>query len=337
MNGINLRRFEFDYDTTWNSFFLDEKLNVYSRYGGRDHGEPEDRLSKKSLLHTMHEVLAAHAARKKKRNANGLPLTQPIEPGRFVPRDIPLLRKSHQGCVHCHQVREYQLLQWNHDGVFNRRKLFNWPLPENIGIQFNRDHGHEIKSVERGSAASQAGLAKGDVVVGVNNVPIRSEYDVRWALGKADDKPLSITLRRPSASGETVILKKSVHPAKHWRETDLGWRKSLRSLPMMFGFRGYALTRSQRKSAGLTESQLAVRIVSAQDVGLARNLGLKRKDTIIALGKTSQHRTLEQLKSDIIRIFRPGDVVKLTVLRDGKKLSLTGKLPEWSTTETTVP
>ena len=50
MNGVNLRRFDFDYDVTWNGFFLDEDLNVYSRYGGRDDGEPEDRLSKASLL-----------------------------------------------------------------------------------------------------------------------------------------------------------------------------------------------------------------------------------------------------------------------------------------------
>ena len=38
MNHVDLARFEFDYDTTWTSFFLDADLNVYSRYGGRGLG-----------------------------------------------------------------------------------------------------------------------------------------------------------------------------------------------------------------------------------------------------------------------------------------------------------
>lgn len=337
MNGINLRRFEFDYDTTWNAFFLDEKLNVYSRYGGRDHGEPEDRIGKESLLQTMREVLAVHADRTKPRAESQLPRVQPIAPGKLVPRDIPLLRKSHQGCVHCHQVREYQLLQRNADKTFDRRMLFNWPLPENIGLRFDRKHGHRVEKITAHSAAEKSGLQKGDVVVGVNDVPIRSEYDVRWALGRSADKPLTITIRRQLTAGNEVLLKKTVRPAKNWRETELGWRKSLRSVPMPFGFRGYSLTRSQRRTAGLTPSQLAVRVVSIRNIGVARNLSLMRKDTIVALGNVSKQRTLEQLQSDIIRKHRPGDVVRLTVIRDGNRILLQGKLPEWSTDETSVP
>ena len=147
MNGVNLRRFEFDLDTTWNAFFLDEKLNVYSRYGGRDAGEPEARMSKQSLLQTMREVLAAHASRGKPAKKRLLPLTQPIAAGTFRPRDIPLLRKNHRGCVHCHQVREYRLLQSGKEGRFTTRQLFNWPLPENIGLIFDRRHGHRVEKV----------------------------------------------------------------------------------------------------------------------------------------------------------------------------------------------
>ncbi|MFM8582385.1 MAG: hypothetical protein ACKOFW_12875, partial [Planctomycetaceae bacterium] len=63
MNGIDLGRFDFDYDNTWQAFFLDAHLNVYSRYGGRDASSPESRLSLKSLSQTMEAVLRDHARR----------------------------------------------------------------------------------------------------------------------------------------------------------------------------------------------------------------------------------------------------------------------------------
>src|SRR5689334_10661442 len=63
MNGVDLARFEFDYDTTWQAFFLDRDLNIYSRYGGRDEKSADGRQSKESLLVTIREVLDVHARR----------------------------------------------------------------------------------------------------------------------------------------------------------------------------------------------------------------------------------------------------------------------------------
>lgn len=338
MNRVNLRRFQFDYDTTWNAFFLDAKLNVYSRYGGRDEGEPEDRFSKPSLLQTMREVLDVHARSKTVAKPARSRLYQPVDPGVFRPEDIPLLKRSHQGCVHCHQVREYQFLQLAHDGKFTRRRLYDWPLPENVGLVFDRSHGHRVDRLLKDSAALRAGLKPGDVVSRVNDVPVHSEYDLRWALGRAKDgKPIRLQAVRKSRDGRSRTITVELHPPKNWRETEIGWRKSLRSLPLPFGIRGYALTRSQRKELHLTEEQLAVRVVSVQETGLAGNLGLKKRDTIVALGKSSRNRTLEQLKSDMIRRFRPGDTVRLSVLRDGKRLELSGRFPDWHTDETSVP
>jgi hypothetical protein len=338
MNGVNLRRFQFDYDTTWNAFFLDAKLNVYSRYGGRDHGEPEARLSKESLLQTMREVLTVHAAQKKLAPPERKRHWQPVERGTFTPRDIPLLKKGHQGCVHCHQVREYQYLQSAHDGAFTRKQIYDWPLPENVGVTFDRKHGHRVQKVEPGSVAAKAGVKPGDVVARVGDVPIRSEYDVRWALGRADDAmPLRMTVSRSDAGGKPRDVTLTLKLPGGWRETEIGWRKSLRSLPLPFGIRGYSLTRSQRKELQLREDRMAVRIVSVQDKGLAADLGIQKKDTIVALEKHTANRTLEELKSDMIRRYRAGDPVRLTVLRDGKRLVLTGRFPKWKTDETSVP
>jgi serine protease Do len=338
MNRVNLRRFQFDYDTTWNAFFLDERLNVYSRYGGRDQGEPDARLSKESLLQTMREVLAVHQARKNASPRQRKRNWQPVEPGVFTPRDIPLLKKNHQGCVHCHQVREYMYLQSAFDKTFSRRDIYDWPLPENIGISFDRKHGHRVRNVDARSAAAKAGLKAGDVVTRLNGVPVHSEYDVRWVLGRSDEaKPLRITLSRAIAAGKPRETTVSFRPPPGWMATEIGWRKSLRSLPLPFGMRGYALTRSQRKDLQLPENRMAIRVVSVRGKGLAGNLGLHKKDTVVALGDDTRNRTLEELKSDLVRRYRAGDVVRLTVLREGKRIVLSGRFPKWVSDETSVP
>lgn len=337
MNGVNLRRFQFDYDTTWNAFFLDEKLNVYSRYGGRDDGEPEARMSKESLIQTMRAVLAVHAASRRLSVENRRKLHQPVDAGETTPRDIPLLRKSHQGCVHCHQVREYLYLQWTHDGKFSRDRIYDWPLPENIGLKIDRKHGYRLSGTIEDSLARRAGLQAGDMVVEVNGVPIRSEYDIRWALGRTKkSQPIAISVERTDGKTSKRVSFK-LQPTDGWRATDIGWRKSLRSLPLPFGMRGYALTRSQRRELNLSEEDLAVRIVATRDKSLAENLGLKKKDTIVALGKSQSDRSLEQLKSDMLRRYRAGDKVRLTVIRNGKRLVLSGTFPKWRTDETSVP
>src|SRR6185295_954016 len=175
MNGVDLARFEFDYDTTWHAFFLDADLNIYSRYGGRDEHSADGRQSKESLLTTMNEVLAVH---ERLRRSPAAPARPPGErrgdgrdadfhppPGkRTTPEDISLLKRGHQGCIHCHQVREYRLLQDFHDKNFSRQQIFTYPLPENIGVRFDRAHGHKIEAVLPESPAAKAGLIAGDLV-----------------------------------------------------------------------------------------------------------------------------------------------------------------------------
>lgn len=336
MNGVNLRRFDFDYDVTWNGFFLDEDLNVYSRYGGRDHGEPEDRLSKASLLHTMQQVLDVHGRRDALRR-EGVAYVQPVPRETQVPEDIPFLRQNHRGCVHCHQVREYQFLQWSHAGEFDRSKLFRWPLPESLGIEIDREHGHRVQKVEDGSAAAKGGLLAGDVIGRVGDVPIRSEYDIRWALDRsADGGPISVEVAR-TAGEAAANVRLELRPDENWKRTDLSWRKSLRSVPLPFGFRGYSLTPSQRKMEGFSHDQLAIKVISLQPKSLAENLGMQKGDIIVALEGRDDSRSIDGLKSDLLSRYAPGDMVRISVRRDGQTKELTGPFPDWSTSETSVP
>lgn len=340
MNTVDLARFEFDYDTTWAAFFLDADLNIYSRYGGRDGGSADARQSKESLLQTMQEVLETH----EQRLAGKLRREDVLHPApgkRSTPEDIPLLRENHQGCVHCHQVKEYRQLQAYRDGKFERSMLFSYPLPENLGLVFDRKHGHAVKEILPESAAAKAGLKPGDVVTRAGDVPVHSEQDLRWALHRAaEDRPVTLAVERPGAGRDsgTERLTLELSPAGAWKQTDLGWRKSLRSVPVPWGFLAYAHGKEERTAAGIAADRLAIRVLSVRGTGLAENVGLKKGDLIIAVaGRTEDRAYFDDFKSDLLRLYAPGDEVRLTVLRDGQTVELKGKFPAWQTGDTSVP
>lgn len=339
MSRVDIARFEFDFDTTWAAFTTDSKLRIYSRYGGRDEHEPDARLSKASLLQTLRESLAAHNTATERAtvrpSANSKPddvLWHPEPKSSQTPLDIPLLRKNHQGCVHCHQVREYSLLQAYHDGRFNRELLFSYPLPESLGIEFDRAHGHRVTRVRDGSPAAGQ-LKPGDVVTRCEDVPIRSELDLRWALQRvpASQKHLKLVVFGEERREVELTL------PTNWRQTELSWRKSARSVPADWGFRGAALAKFERREVGLPENGLAILILSVKPRGLAHALGLQKGDVITALAGDSRERNLDRLRSDMLRRFTPGDAVQLTVRRGTETVDLKGPFPPWFTEETSVP
>lgn len=341
MNGVDIARFEFDYDTTWTGFFLDADLNIYSRYGGRDSREADARMSRESLLATMADVLQTHrriqATPEARRQSVRIEETHPAPIRPEFPEDMPLLKANHEGCLHCHQVQEYRLLQSYQDGNFDRKQLFGYPLPENLGIRLSIKNGRILQSVDPNSKAETAGLRSGDEVLRVNGIPIRSEYDIRWALHKApNEMPLLFYVRRFNADlGELKEI--SLTPSGAWRQSDLGWRKSLRSVPFPIGILGYSLDSDGLREHQFPENTSAVKVISIRGDGLGTNLRLQKGDLIYGVGTRGDYRTFDQFKSRILEEYLPGDQVELQVLRAGRKMKLAGKLPSWYTEETTVP
>src|SRR5262249_13156365 len=143
--------------------------------------------------------------------------------------------------------------------------------------------------------------------------------------------------RRGNAGPAATTVCMKLNLGLKWRETELGWRKSLRSVPLPMGFLAYALGREERRELNFPEDCLAIKIVSIRGGGLAASLRLEKGDFITALEDRRTSRSFEDFKSDLLRRDRPGDKVHVPVLRNGKSHDLAGPFPEWHTTDTSVP
>lgn len=67
-----------------------------------------------------------------------------------------------------------------------------------------------IGSVEEGSSAAHAGLARGDLIVGIKGEPAKSWRDVSFALAVAPDKPVPLTVKRGDRTFAATVTPKRV-------------------------------------------------------------------------------------------------------------------------------
>src|SRR5436190_1129140 len=105
--------------------FVSADGKVHGRYGGRDAGSAESRLSLLGLRHALQAALAAHRREPK----------APAPPARGRPllaEEYPAAKLMNKGsCIHCHQVNEFRRAQRQEAGTWKREEVWSYPLPEN--------------------------------------------------------------------------------------------------------------------------------------------------------------------------------------------------------------
>jgi hypothetical protein len=156
----------------------------------------------------------------------------------------------------------------------------------------------------------------------VGGRPVASFADVQYALHRAP------------ARGSIPVAWERAGQARHgrldlpegWRQTDLSWRWSLRGLQPEPCVDGEDLTPQEKQRLGLGAKQLAFRqgpFVAPP----ARHAGVQINDVIVGVDGRRLEMTVRQFGVYIRLNYRPGDQVRLNVLRAGKRLELTLKLP----------
>jgi hypothetical protein len=311
MRGVDLDLFDFDYDLTWMGFFLTPDGAVLGRYGGRDAGSAESRVSLAGLRYAMQAALSRFRTHR------------PAAPRRPTPPrtvdDYPGTRwLAPSSCVRCHQVNDLRRQAEQAARKWRQSALWVYPLPENIGLTLEVDRGDIVGAVAAGSSAARAGLKKGDRLVQVNGLPVASFADVQYALH-----------RGPARGAIAVLWQRGQHPhraaltlADGWRKTDLSWRWSLRGLDPPPWVHGEDLSVQEKKALGLSPTRLALRqgpFVSEP----ARQAGIRQGDVILGAGGQLLSMTSRQFAIHIRLNYKPGDRTTYHLLRAGKRLDVT--------------
>ena len=322
MNGVDLQQFQFDYDMTWAALFLHHDGTVYARYGSRTVDGPMVNNTAKGLVATMRRVLEAHGRYPSNRD-RFLDKRGP-EPRFRRAEDYPYLanrrgvsRVTHSNCIHCHDVHE----AFHHakiDEAGRPRRVFKYPLPENVGLEIELDSGNRVAAALPASPARAAGIEAGDTVLSMNGQAIYSIADIQFVLhhlpASAD---IAVDLSRRGVHVET-----SLRVEGDWRTNDFTWRVSLSGFPGSPGFYLRMLRASEKEAIGVGAEKLALE-VGGLFTPAARRSGLRQGDIIIGIDGRADKLSAPKFHAYArVHHFRPGSRAKVEVLRDGKVRSV---------------
>jgi serine protease Do len=317
MREVDLSLFDFDYDLTWMAFFLSPQEKIYGRYGGRDAGPADGRVSVAGLCYSLESALRQHRAEH--------PLAEPATPARahVTVADYPAFRRlPANACVHCHQVYDLRRESLQAAGNWSLDEVWVYPQPENIGLALDVNRGDRVLGVAANSPANRAGLRTGDRLVRVNGRPIASIADVQYALHLARSaRSLELTRERDGRE-ETSTLEL---PAA-WRKTDVSWRWSLRGLDPAPPVRGDDLNQAEKSALGLGPKRMAFR-QGPFLLPAAEQAGVRQNDIVIGVDGKELEMTAQQFAAYIRLGYKVGDRPTFNLLRGSRRLDVAITLP----------
>lgn len=320
MRDVDLAQFQFDYDLTWSALFLHPDGTVFARYGSQTAEGPMASNSMAGLRNTLTRVLEAHAGypanRERFRAKKGPP--PEYRRAREIPSDRVkqiLSREGRDGCVHCHNIYDGLHDAKIRKGTYDPEKLWKYPLPENLGLEIDPDSGHRIRAVRPGSFAARGGLKTGDVITALGGQAIFSIADIQFVLHFLPEKAkLEVEYSRSGKKGQTTLELEG-----DWRRTPITWRGSLWGMPPAPGLWVEDVDGRGKRELGLPAGKLGLKIrgVFGHQV---RAAGLKAGDHIVEYDGRDADVTAAEFHAYLrFTHYRPGSLLKLTVLREGKR------------------
>ena len=326
-----------DLDLSWWGWFLSPEGRVYGVFGGRDHVSDATRISTPALRASLRRVLEHHYDPRRA----GWDIDGPapdLSGGSQSPRELPgyegWLRNSYedgrkQTCLHCHQVNDVLRQPAVAAKTFDKQRDFDvWPLPENVGLVLERDHGLLVTNVIVGSPADKAGLKAGDVLGAAGGRRCFSQADFRGVLHRgprgAGEIEVWWTRGAEAMSGKLAV-------AAGWRKTVLDWRMSVSQgiVGAYPGFFPLAIKSPRREQFSIPAEKMAVEPFMGKATNSAPyGAGLRGNHIVIAVNGESPDLTGRAFLVWFIQRYDPGDRVTLTVMdKPGQTRELTYQLP----------
>jgi len=323
MKGVDLHLFQFDYDQSWAAFFLNASGTICGRYGTRagDKKNAATHISIPSFKKAIERALELHKAYPS--NRGQLAGKVGAKPQYPVAEQIPGLEDRAVGlttaknCIHCHMAGERLRKVKYQEKRLSSSDIWIYPLPENIGLKIDVDDGLRVEKVLPGSPAERAAIKPGDELVLMNGQALISQADIQWVLHNAAvETQLETTVRRG-----VQTLPKRIALSGSWKESDLSWRESswsfrpgLWTIPLMN-------EEKTKRKVPENDSGLFVKWVFGQGQ-VAKRAGLRDGDIILALDGEPVPADESHFLANVRLKHAPGDKVKLTLWRNGRREDL---------------
>jgi hypothetical protein len=340
-NGLDLSLFQFDTDQSFAAFLLNADGTIYGRFGTRSHRTKwSDDVSIEGLAKTLQGALDLHEQYPKNKEA----LAGKKGPAPLVasPEKFPLLKDRYketlvdeqgklvQSCIHCHMIGDAQRHYYlSRKETIPDEVLLPYPHPKSLGLILDPKEKATVLSVDKDTPAAEAGFKAGDVIVKLAGQPPLSMADVQWVLHQAPavGGAVKVEVQRGEQKVELTLTL-----PKGWRQRDdISWRASswqLRRIALG-GMNLETLPDEDRKKAGLSDKEMAVRVKGAPKAGgpfgAAERAGFKAGDVIVSFDDKTDLLRETDLLVYVLKHHKAGDQMPATVLRDGKKMEL--KLP----------
>lgn len=336
MWGVDLDRFQFDGNLTWSAIMMNADGTIYGRYGSRAPDDHMEAISIEGLVAALHGALELHAKHPAdaERLAAKVGAPQEWKSGELLPAHEGRFKKgdtSRLGCVHCHFVDEGIVKSnWLTGRPVTDPQLWSYPMPDVLGLHLDPKQRAAVTKVDAGSEAEAAGFRAGDRIASMEDQPLLSIADVQWVLHHAAS-PGSVRAQ-VERDGETEELTLAL-PDGWRRRADFTWRGSVWGLRP--GIATKELPPEIRKAAKLPDDKLGLLITGLhQEWGVvrgrqfgARFSGLSRNDIIVALDGDDQPMTGSEFIAWWWQNTKPGQEVKVTVLRRGKPVDFKVQVP----------
>jgi len=187
---------------------------------------------------------------------------------------------------------------------------------EKTGVSF----GVRVVSVKKGSPAEQAGIREGDVIQVFNGEKIHTPIDLTVRVGESKpDTVVNVKLVRNNVVTEVAVKIGRI-------ESESANRKMLVTKTegrVWLGIRLHALGDDLAGYFKVKPDEGAL-ILEVEKRSPAEKTGLKPGDVIVRIGKERVYEPGDV--SDILQEFKPGDKADVTVVRQGREMTLKAEL-----------
>ena len=333
-NSLDLALFQFDYDLSFSTLFVNGDGTIYGRYGSWTHQKnPQDKTTagyKEALEGALaiHRQYPANKAGLAGKQGGPTPFKTSLELPTFAGKYKPALDwegKVVASCVHCHQIGEaYRASYRSEKKPVPTELIYPMPAPETIGLTLAPDRAAVVESVAPGSIAEKAGFQRGDEFVSFAGQPPLSIADVAWVLHRAPESGTlpALVVRDKKEKQLTVSL-----PAGWRRASDISKRVGT------WQMRGWAsgglvledLADEERSQRGIEKSALALFVKGVGEYGshgAAKKAGFKKGDVIVEIDGSSRRITEGKMIGEMLQKHQPGEKLKTAVLRGKERVEL---------------